>query len=722
MPVPVDLLHLSGHALFSLPFEDDPSRDRVWGRQTVKKFGVDVYPASLPFCFWVLNDLEIVYGKDLEYTERARSHVDKMNKHAEYCKKDRVPKQLDFVYPPYAHQKRGLARAIYNPRYALWYDMGLGKSKIGTDMLRWLKRTGELTEVALVIAPTFLVQVWVDELNKHTFEGELRAQPMCDIQGNALAPETRMAIYQDTPPDAPDPQWRYYEEFPTVMYEPEPEGLPDKFYAHEREYVEAIYTDDSEARRKARSRMYYWAKKSGHSLRQQYARVVDPNAYLTQSEADVLIMSYDVMAADEERIRNHLKIDSMIFDEVHYLCSPNSNRGKAARALAHRSPRVLELTGTPVKGNPWHAYTPLYVIHPETVGEYHEFERRFQRSFYLGGDRSRKNKRVAGYKNLDLLSELQDEVSDTMTTQDCADLDLPELNIIDVTYELTGELKEAYNEMVSLWETDPGAYDADVIAQMGTDRIIKLLQILSGFIMPSRDHFLEMCSDCPYLADCARADIMPYTPECRIDQGPAPEVEIHRYDTQPKLDLVCEYVQSITRKQGNKVIVWCTYIEEIKMVAERLDAMDIGYVKVDGSTQDKALQQRRFREDADLQVYLSNISICEGFTLNEANYTIYYGWTYNQGHYEQSLKRNHRIGQEDPVTVYRFLAKGSIHEYLRDSLDQKEKINDVISGLANCAGCDRSQHCLANKIELFSEDCVYSDAPDRVVTRPKMIK
>lgn len=712
----VNFLHLSGYDVFAIPATEDPRAERVFGHQHYAPENVDVFPASLPLADLVLHDLEVVYG-EVTFTDAAQRWLEELERKRAAIASEELPEDLTFVYPPYQHQRRGIARAIHCARYGLWYDMGLGKSKIATDALRALFHAGDI-ERALVIVPPFLVGVWLHELKKHSFEGELRVQGLSTREGSALDVATRDNIYTGTPHDVRS-QTKYSEAFPDVVYAPVDEGLPDEMYVAERAYLEAFVADDRAARDRARAKMRRVAKRAGYALPRNTPRWYKPTDYLYAEDANVLVMSYDVMSADMEKLRKLVDYDMLIFDEVHYLRSENSNRSKAARKLATKAPRILALSGTPMLGNPWHKYTWLYLMHPNFAKNRFKYAQRFTRQRHIAGT----NRRMElGYKNLDLLAELDATLADTVRTQDCVDLDLPALNIVDVPYSVPYELRKAYNEIVLSWETDPGVYDAEVVVQQGMDRINKLLQILSGFLLPSREHFTQKCEACPHILRCAEVNIIPHTSGCLVYPDPPEEpLEVHRYDAQPKLDVLTEYLLSITSVDENKVIVWCSYNEEVRMVADRLDALGIEYVEVTGSTPDKVSRQDRFNEDDDCKVYVSNIAICEGFTLNVANYTIYYGLGYNQAHYLQSLKRNHRIGQGRPVTVYRLYAEGTVHEYIMRALEQKEKINDVVAGVATCTGCEHREACLAAGTAFMSEDCVYSTSPDRVITRPKLL-
>jgi SNF2 family DNA or RNA helicase len=71
---------------------------------------------------------------------------------------------------PFAHQREGIEAIVANPFFALFDDMGIGKSKQTIDAAQVLFHRGIIDKV-LVIAPAVIRSVWFDqelgELAKH---------------------------------------------------------------------------------------------------------------------------------------------------------------------------------------------------------------------------------------------------------------------------------------------------------------------------------------------------------------------------------------------------------------------------------------------------------------------------------------------------------------------------------------------------------------------------
>ena len=83
--------------------------------------------------------------------------------------------ELDFTkckLPPYKHQVRGTKRLITHPRYGLFWEMRVGKTKCIIDTASFLHQAGELDAV-IIACPAQVVDVWakkdIGEIVKHSF-------------------------------------------------------------------------------------------------------------------------------------------------------------------------------------------------------------------------------------------------------------------------------------------------------------------------------------------------------------------------------------------------------------------------------------------------------------------------------------------------------------------------------------------------------------------------
>ncbi len=118
----------------------------------------------------------LAYGADVkaELNDRWR----KQNQAAAIRKAGDAEVDFDFLTEPYAHQRAGLAFLEHLGSGALFWEMGLGKTKTAIDFAEQLHRSREEYERAasplrvLVVAPNTVCRNWTLEVEKHAGHGD----------------------------------------------------------------------------------------------------------------------------------------------------------------------------------------------------------------------------------------------------------------------------------------------------------------------------------------------------------------------------------------------------------------------------------------------------------------------------------------------------------------------------------------------------------------------
>jgi SNF2 family DNA or RNA helicase len=140
-------------------------------------------------------------------------------------------------------------------------------------------------------------------------------------------------------------------------------------------------------------------------------------------------------------------------------------------------------------------------------------------------------------------------------------------------------------------------------------------------------------------------------------------------------------LDELVRRSGRKVIVWSYYVETIKTLAARYASL--GTVTLFGETPPAERQAiaRRFQEEPDTRVLIANPAAAgTGFTLTAACYTVYETLSWRYDLYAQSQDRNHRIGQNLPVTCMRLIAAGTVEELITQALERKGMLAGSVLG------------------------------------------
>lgn len=184
IPIAVSAYSLNNTPAFKVPSTFNEPWRRGWG--AVKQPDGWVYPAYYPFGLWAYSDIRRFAPtlpwdqtttpllKDLQYAEKEWKDLEKSfyeNKEISLPVEDTF---FDSTFPPFRHQRYGIARALLCRRIFYLWEMGTGKTRTLVETIRILRRKGE-TRKTLVIAPPIVGPTWVREVERWS-RGELSAK------------------------------------------------------------------------------------------------------------------------------------------------------------------------------------------------------------------------------------------------------------------------------------------------------------------------------------------------------------------------------------------------------------------------------------------------------------------------------------------------------------------------------------------------------------------
>ncbi len=114
---------------------------------------------------------------------------------------------------------------------------------------------------------------------------------------------------------------------------------------------------------------------------------------------------------------------------------------------------------------------------------------------------------------------------------------------------------------------------------------------------------------------------------------------------------------------GHKILVYSQFTEMLQLIAAALQERGISFVYLDGSTKDRAAVVDQFQNDPGISVFLISLKAGGvGLNLTAADYVMLYDPWWNAAAEEQAIARAHRLGQEKPVIIRRYIAAGTIEE------------------------------------------------------------
>lgn len=357
-------------------------------------------------------------------------------------------------------------------------------------------------------------------------------------------------------------------------------------------------------------------------------------AVFAESKARVLITSYETARTEHRAITAFLQRQrtALTLDESHATKNWHSLTSTAARFFAPFARFRWLLSGTPVTNKAADLYTQFEIMAPgkNVLGSLEAFVAQAEKDPTAGFARDEIDRFVL-----------------RRTKEEC--LDLPAKSFADIRVDLPPWQRKLYDEM--------------------RDAMVCRIEAMSGD---------------EYRAFAATA-LVRLTRLSQIASNPAlilPEVE----GEPAKFDMIDSLLSDVLSVPSRKVIIWSNYVKSIESLMDRLAAYSP--VAIYGGTPGHERQgiAERFQTDPATRVLIANPAAAgTGFTLTAANFTIYESLSWRYDHYAQSQDRNHRIGQDAPVTYMRLIATDTIDEAIITALERKSGLARALLGDADSA-------------------------------------
>ena len=353
-----------------------------------------------------------------------------------------------------------------------------------------------------------------------------------------------------------------------------------------------------------------------------------------ESRARILITSYETARAERRAITAFLQRQrtALTLDESHATKNWESLTSTAARDFSPHARFRWLLSGTPVTNKAADLYTQFEIMAPgqNVLGSREAFVAQAERDPTGSFARDRINQFVL-----------------RRTKEEC--LDLPSKSFADLQVELPPWQRQLYDEMrdeMSCRIRDMSGEEFRSFASTALVQLTRLSQIASnpGLIFPD------------------------------VKGSPA------------KFDMIEDLLGDVLATPERKVIIWSNYVGSIESLLDRLSIFDpiALYGAVPGP--DRQELAKRFQTDPATRVLIANPAAAgTGFTLTAANYTIYESLSWRYDHYAQSQDRNHRIGQDSPVTYMRLIGIDTIDEAIVRALGRKSNLARALLGDASTA-------------------------------------
>jgi SNF2 family DNA or RNA helicase len=365
------------------------------------------------------------------------------------------------------------------------------------------------------------------------------------------------------------------------------------------------------------------------------------------SDWEVVVMGYQMLINDLERLDNAFEFTAMFVDDVDPLRNGDTSTAYAIKRISRYADHKYILTGTPLQKRLHDLYNVLQPLNVRDVlGSPIYFERRYIRKEAVSevsstGTVSVRNK-VTGYRNLDEFKSKIAHLTLRRTADDIDDVDLPAVIPSNVFLEPYKSQMDRYKEL-----------------QEGVLRIIKA----EG----------EEVKRATAIAKFGRG--------AQICGGLAMLGEPDRPQSSVKLDWLEEKLIDGDLSE-EKVVVFIHFRNGVRALQARLARAGVGYTTIWGETKtnaDRFAAQQQFWNDPDCRVLIGTTAIEQSLNLQVARHLVNVDMIMNPSRMEQLAGRIRRDGSKyKSVYVHNLLTVGTQEERYLPALQREQALIDHV--------------------------------------------
>ena len=150
------------------------------------------------------------------------------------------------------------------------------------------------------------------------------------------------------------------------------------------------------------------------------------------------------------------------------------------------------------------------------------------------------------------------------------------------------------------------------------------------------------------------------------------------------MDRLTELLEGLIEDPTRKIVIFSEWRRMLDRIESRLDDLGAEFVRLDGQVPQKKRSAlvARFQEDPECRVICMTNAGSTGLNLQSANTVINVDLPWNPAVLEQRIARAHRMGQKNPVHVYKLVTVGpgnqeTLEERLLDTLASKQELADA---------------------------------------------
>ncbi len=341
----------------------------------------------------------------------------------------------------------------------------------------------------------------------------------------------------------------------------------------------------------------------------------------TAGKYDVLVCSYGILLS-EEAVLTAKEWNCVVLDEAQAIKNHQSKRAHAAKKL--KAKFRLSATGTPIENRLDELWSLFDFINPKLLGTYTQFNRKFISS----KNSTHALKKLAGPF---ILRRLKSQVLD----------ELPPKTEISLEVTLSVQERALYENL-----------RRNALRSISEDAESSQISILTELTRLRRA--------------CCHPSLL------------APELNI----SGSKMELLADLLEEL-RSAGHRALIFSQFVDFLSIVSKYFETEKISYQYLDGSTpvEDRMRRVDAFQHGEGDFFLISLKAGGTGLNLTAANYVIILDPWWNPAVENQAADRVHRIGQTQPVTVYRLITADTVEERVIElHARKKEMAEEILDG------------------------------------------
>lgn len=409
---------------------------------------------------------------------------------------------------------------------------------------------------------------------------------------------------------------------------------------------------------------------------------------------DVLLTTYNMVAAspEERKMFRVTKIHYVIYDEAHMLKNMTTQRYQQLAQINAIS-RLL-LTGTPLQNSLLELMSLLCFVMPTMFAKNtDDIKSLFQKVKQIKGEDllSFEKSQIDQAKQIMKPFVLRRLKSDVLTC-------LPEKKDIEIRISLTESQKAKYMELIEWYSNEDGVVRSSTelsgLSMMmdmrklanhplllryhyNDDKVHEIADELSKHPDYKKNRNPQYCFE--ELAPLSDFQIYEMIEKYELAQPGIPDRLIVESGKFNELDRLLPQL----KKGGHRTLIFSQFTMMLDVMEKYLEIRGYKYLRFDGST---AVVERQeiideFTENEDIFIFLLSTKAGGlGINLIAADTVIIHDIDFNPYNDKQAEDRVHRMGQQRPVTIYRFITDGTIEEGIemvaKEKLDLEREVSN----------------------------------------------